>query len=211
LVKDFIKILENEPNAVAVHCKAGLGRTGTMIGCYIMKHYNFPALALIGWMRICRPGSVLGPQQHFLTVMEAKCKEWNANSPRTPERYAGATSLNTEMTPEDKYKAKYGDRGQAFRLIAAKKRTTSASPNRTNFSRSPIRIRTQRSPNRLNTRTMSSDRNRPVIDANRTEPRPISLAVTRANVAHKSPFQERKYVFTKSNHGSYRKANTFMM
>jgi len=26
---------------------------------------------MIGWIRICRPGSVLGPQQHFLCEKEA--------------------------------------------------------------------------------------------------------------------------------------------
>ena len=26
-----------------MHCKAGLGRTGCLIGCYIMKHYKFSA------------------------------------------------------------------------------------------------------------------------------------------------------------------------
>ena len=34
-----------------------------------MKHYKFPAAAFIGYIRICRPGSILGPQQQFL------CKE----------------------------------------------------------------------------------------------------------------------------------------
>ncbi len=61
----FIAASEKEP-CLAVHCKAGLGRTGSMIALYVMKHYKFPAHAFIGWIRLCRPGSVLGPQQHWL-------------------------------------------------------------------------------------------------------------------------------------------------
>ena len=53
---------------MAIHCKAGLGRTGSLIAAYAMKHYRFPADAFIGYIRICRPGSVLGPQQQFLCV-----------------------------------------------------------------------------------------------------------------------------------------------
>ena len=45
---------------------AGLGRTGSLIACYMMKHYKFTAAEAIAWLRICRPGSVLGPQQHWL-------------------------------------------------------------------------------------------------------------------------------------------------
>ena len=62
IVKEFFKVSENEPGAMAIHCKAGLGRTGTLIGLYAMKHYKFPAAAFIGWIRIARPGSILGPQ-----------------------------------------------------------------------------------------------------------------------------------------------------
>jgi len=66
IVRRFITICENTKGAVAVHCKAGLGRTGSLIGCYIMKHFKFTAAETIGWTRLCRPGSIIGPQQHFL-------------------------------------------------------------------------------------------------------------------------------------------------
>lgn len=35
-----------------------------------MKHYKMPAPAFIAWNRICRPGSILGPQQQFLCSMQ---------------------------------------------------------------------------------------------------------------------------------------------
>ena len=46
-----------------------------------MKHYNFNAADFIGWIRIARPGSILGPQQHFLIEMEKIMKEKGKNSP----------------------------------------------------------------------------------------------------------------------------------
>ena len=52
--------------ALAVHCKAGLGRTGVLICCYLIKHHGFSAEEAIGYIRVCRPGSVIGPQQSFL-------------------------------------------------------------------------------------------------------------------------------------------------
>jgi|EP00353_Schmidingerella_taraikaensis_P014132 cell division cycle 14 len=37
-----------------------------------MKHFGFPPAAFIGWIRIARPGSILGPQQQYLNNMDQR-------------------------------------------------------------------------------------------------------------------------------------------
>ncbi|EDO38271.1 predicted protein, partial [Nematostella vectensis] len=71
IVRRFLTIAENAKGGIAIHCKAGLGRTGTLIACYLMKHYRFTAAESIGWLRVCRPGSIIGPQQNFCEEKQA--------------------------------------------------------------------------------------------------------------------------------------------
>lgn len=71
ILKKFLTICEQAEGGIAVHCKAGLGRTGTLIGAYLIKHYNFSALEAIAWLRLCRPGSVIGHQQQWMLSKEA--------------------------------------------------------------------------------------------------------------------------------------------
>ena len=71
VVTAFLAVVRDAaPSAVAVHCKAGLGRTGTLAAAHLMAACGFGARDAIGWLRIVRPGSVIGEQQHFLCYLE---------------------------------------------------------------------------------------------------------------------------------------------
>ncbi|XP_059490610.1 dual specificity protein phosphatase CDC14C-like [Neocloeon triangulifer] len=81
ILKKFLRACEESNGMIAVHCKAGLGRTGTLIACYMIKHYKFTAMEAIAWLRICRPGSVIGNQQNWVLKKESLMLEQGRNYP----------------------------------------------------------------------------------------------------------------------------------
>ena len=75
IVRRFLAVVDEQEEGrgggvVAVHCKAGLGRTGSLLGCWLMREYGMRANEAIAWLRLCRPGSVIGNQQEWLQSME---------------------------------------------------------------------------------------------------------------------------------------------
>ena len=107
IVQRFLAICEKSAGAIAVHCKAGLGRTGTLIGCFLMKHFKLTAAEAIAWTRIARPGSILGSQQHFLQDKQlemwtqgdaARRQSTDANSNVKANEFSETTPLWTAVT-----------------------------------------------------------------------------------------------------------------
>ena len=68
---DFIhrRITDNEP--VMIHCLAGLGRTGTLLACYLIKYQKMSADDAIQKVREERPGSIQSyPQEEIIFQFE---------------------------------------------------------------------------------------------------------------------------------------------
>jgi cell division cycle 14 len=87
---------------IAVHCKAGLGRTGCLIGAYLIYRYGFTANEIIAFMRFMRPGMVVGPQQHWLHLNQGTFRKWW-------EREQYALEMRAEI--EQELKVKYAAKG----------------------------------------------------------------------------------------------------
>jgi len=137
-VQKFFDIVDSEKGVVAVHCKAGLGRTGTLIGLWLMKNYGFKAKEVIAWMRLCRPGSVIGPQQHFLQAWEMRQMQEQSTSSSGPGSPSGLrTKLytaieNSSMTEDSEMLARQVSNGSNNRA-AKLKGMSAASESRAKF------------------------------------------------------------------------------
>lgn len=82
-IESTVKFIENEiegKRAVLVHCAAGKGRTGTILGAYILKKENLSAKDAITRIRNLRPGSIqTNSQENSLFEYEKYLRDKSVN------------------------------------------------------------------------------------------------------------------------------------
>ncbi len=67
IAEKFVSLVDKAGiKRIGIHCKTGLGKTGTMIAYYAIKKFQFRGPEIISWIRLCRPGCIVGNQQTFL-------------------------------------------------------------------------------------------------------------------------------------------------
>lgn len=69
---DFIHEQIENKEPVMVHCAAGIGRTGTILACYLIKYQDLTAKEAIEKVRRERPGSIQSESQEMAVAFYEK-------------------------------------------------------------------------------------------------------------------------------------------
>ncbi|KAK8442021.1 cell division control protein 14 [Candidozyma auris] len=144
-VQKFIGAAEciiNRGGKIAVHCKAGLGRTGCLIGAHLIYTHGFTANECIAYMRMIRPGMVVGPQQHWLYLHQNEFRDWRHTMclDNRPDPFIGGLF---PLVPYSEFKARLKEEAKQKRLQQQQQQINSSYMSHldSSFTHTPVRRR----------------------------------------------------------------------
>lgn len=77
-VKLFLSALAEEQGAVGIHCQTGRNRSGTLTALWMMREHKWSPNEAMAWIRLVKPGSIVGQQQNFIKECWARGFDGNA-------------------------------------------------------------------------------------------------------------------------------------
>ena len=99
VLSSFLNRALSDGGPKAFHCRAGMGRTGTMAAIYCHKKFEVPPVVMAAWIKMVRPGSINEYQLGFLRKYQEGVLESSETCGKSTNFYPANLSKYNPRSP----------------------------------------------------------------------------------------------------------------